>query len=335
MDEGTKAAARALVEACNATLERESRRSRRAWERIYLTHPQKEFEDPGAYQRLMQDESAKVRTHHDEAAKTLLSDLRALVPPAHDDAWDSFERRRHRRLYLGVSYRVGLAVDLVEISENQKIDGVPAVRAVLGAYEPGLDKLLLARLPAAIDWLEHSTEAQQKNDTAACERLFTALRDEDCALLHFQRDAARRLIEAAPAEQHGQLRDLLLTGRSPYIQTKPPVRMRAERILKSNRLTGATRETLARAARTFDERSRALDDRHLRVAEDAGCAQTYAQSQQADENLDMKAWYEESRQLQAELLAVLESVASDDDLDWADRQREPQRVPAPEDPAPP
>jgi hypothetical protein len=98
MDEAAAAGARSLVEACNTTLQRNARRASRMWEKLYLTHPREDFEDTEAFRETFQKESEKQRAAHDECAKTLLSDLRALVPEGRDAAWDSFERRRHRRL---------------------------------------------------------------------------------------------------------------------------------------------------------------------------------------------------------------------------------------------
>lgn len=320
LDEAAKASMRALVQACDESLQAQARRMQRRYERLYLTAPSREEADPVAYRQMYEKESKDQIAEHDRLSATLLNDLHAMVPTERGEAWASFERRRHRRMYLGGSSRTGVAVDLVGVAERHALADVPVVRDILDPYERSLDRLLLARVPVVKEAEEKMYEAQQRADGATAERVFNALRDADCAILHLQRDTTRKLLETVPKEKLGDMRDLLLTSRSPYIQTKPPVRLRAERVAKSKRVTGANLEALQQAIRTFDDRSRTLDEKGLTETEDRECNQTYAQAMQGDGGDAWRQWYEDSRKLQAELLTVLERVATDDDLDWADRQ---------------
>src|ERR1051325_1749215 len=82
---------------------------------------------------------------HDEASRALMGDLRAIMPKGADEAWASFERRRHRRIYLHQDGAIGVGVDLIEVARTEKVDSVAGVKDVLGPYELELDRLLLAR----------------------------------------------------------------------------------------------------------------------------------------------------------------------------------------------
>lgn len=301
------AAARSLVEGCTARLKRDAARMNRAMERAYLVNSS----DREALEALSKQEEAKRQAAHDLAAKELLADLRALLPDGSEEAWNTFERRRHRRFYLHQSGRSGVGVDLIEVARITKMYGRPEVRELLKPYELELDRLLLARLPLIVE----SERNWNNQDAAATERAYDALRDADCTILRLQRSTAQHLLALAPADVKGQLRDKLLTSRSEMIQTHPPIRARTERLLKSGRLDAKRHQQLLDAARTFDERSRAIDESHLTIAEDLDCSRSFAELNKQVDNSDMTKWYDESRKIQVELLNALERIATEDDLD--------------------
>ena len=58
-----------------------------------------------------------------------------------------------------------------------------------------------------------------------------------------------------------------------------------------------------------------MDNKHLTSTEDGEQLRTYAQSNTGEDGQDGQVWQEESRKLQADLLAVLERVATEEDLD--------------------
>jgi len=301
------AAARSLVEGCAARLKRDAARQNRTLERAYLVNST----NREALDALIKQEEAKRQASHDAASKELLADLRSLLPDGSEDAWNSFERRRHRRFYLHQSGRSGVGVDLIEVARVTKLYDRPEVRELLKPYELELDRLIMARLPLITD----SEKSWSEPDGTTSARAFDALRDADCTILKLQRATAQRLLALAPNDIKGTLRDKLLTSRSQMIQIHPPIRARAERLLKSNRLDPKRHQQLLDATRTFDERSRSIDESHLTLAEDQDCARSFADINKPQDNSDMTRWYEESRKIQVDLLDALEKIASEEDLD--------------------
>jgi hypothetical protein len=302
------AAARSLVEGCDARLRRDAKRMDRALERAYLLHGRDERE---AVDKVFEEERTKRQTSHDEASKEVLEDLKTLLPEGASEAWATFERRRHRRLFLYQSFRLGVRVDLIEVARVAKIIDDPAIRQVLTPYEVDLDRLLLARNPISVDW----DRAQSDQDGAQAERFYTALRDADCAILRLQRVTARRLLELATAEKRSQVQGLILRNRLLGVARESAVRTRAGLLLKSGRLDEPRRKTLLGAARSYDERSHALDDGYCTAAEDVECTRTYAEGLTRRDNSSGLKWFEESRKLDVELLKAIDSVATEEDLD--------------------
>jgi hypothetical protein len=304
------AAAKALVESCQATLQRDQRRMQRALERAWLTHKP---EENAAVQEISQKEMEKRTASHDEAERALLDDLKSILPKGSDEAWAAFERRRHRRLYLHQDWKTGVGVDLVEVAKTEKIDTIPAVREVLGAYEVELDRLLMARVPVIAVYEKKMEKAGEDKDAA--EKAYNEMRDVDCGILHFQRESGKKLMAAAPEEKRGALRDRLLTARSPGVQTKTRLLDAAEKLIKSGRLEEKKKKELQEAVRNFYDRSRALDEKNLTASEDRECGQTYAQSNNPEQDETMQTWVEDGRKLQADLLAAVDKAATDEDLD--------------------
>jgi hypothetical protein len=309
--EGTNAA-RSLVEGCEATLKRDNNRMQRAFEKAWMTHPQ---EDQQAIQEDTRKAMERRTSSYEAASKALMSDLRAIMPKDSGEAWTNFERRRHRRLYMHQTWRVGVAVDLIDLAHTERIDGTPQVHDVLASYELELDRLLMARMPIATEYEKQAEAVAPDRDNEGIEKSYNALRDADCAILHLQRSTAQKLLSAIPEDKRGPIRDKLLTARWAYVSTHTPLRDRAERLAKSGRLDRDKKATLDEGIRTFDEKSRAIDEKHLTTAEDAECTKTYQEALNAGEDQGDMAWVDESRKVQADLLAVVEKVATEDDLD--------------------
>jgi hypothetical protein len=305
-------AARALVEGCEATLNRDRHRMDRAVEKAWMTRTQ---EQQAEIQEEMNKAMERRTASYREASKVLMSDLRAIMPKDSDAAWAAFERRRHRRLYSHQTWRMGVAVDLIELAQTEKIDTTQEARDVLESYELDYDRLLMARVPLATEYERLAEKVTQNGDTGPIEKAYNDLRDADCAILRLQRATAQKLINTLPEDKRGGLRDKLLTARWANVATNTPLRSRAEKLVKSGRLEKDKRATLEEGIRAFDEKSRALDDKHLTSAEDAECTKTYQEALNAGGDQGDVAWYDESRKLQAELLAVVERVATEDDLD--------------------
>lgn len=313
LDESTGQAARALTESAASTIRREAGRMQRAVERAHTLHPRSERE---IIVKEINEARAAQEQSHQRATQSLLADLRALVPEGRrgEESWAAFERRRHRRLYLTQSARVGTGVDLVRIAEGERIENLAAVRELLDVYEVELDRLLVARHPVALD--EYTIEpAVERGDLAEAERLFNSLRDLDCAILRVQRTFAARLLDAAPVESRDKLRSKVLRERSFLGDYQDPLRHRAQRLVESGRLSGERLSKLAAAIRLFDQRDLAMDEAGLTEAEDRECTLTFAQSRSARDNTAALQRLEESRQLRAELLRVMESTATDEDFD--------------------
>src|ERR1051325_432417 len=137
VDAAGQGAAKALVEGCEALIKRDGRRMQRAVEKSYMTHPS---EEQAAIQEDVAKAMEKRTAAHEEASKSLLADLKAVMPAGSEAAWSAFERRRHRRLYLHQGWRMGVGMDLVEVAKEAKIDTLPDVGPVLAAYEVELDR---------------------------------------------------------------------------------------------------------------------------------------------------------------------------------------------------
>jgi hypothetical protein len=312
LGEPGKAAAKSLVEAYSATAARLARQVTREMERAQISVPWTEREK---IQELYRQASAARASALDAAGKSVLGDLRAMVPEEKLDAWFAFERRRHRRMYLPQSLRTGVRPDLVDIAERAQVDRLPDVREVLAPYELELDRLLLARYPVALEADEKLEEAMQAGNEAEAERIYNAVRDADCAVLQLQRSSGRRLIDATPAEKRVKVQGEILAGRMAFRNTHPPVRRDAEKLLKLGRLAPEARAVLQAALDRYIAQDYAIDDRYTTRQEDQECATSYAKSRERYDSSNGLEWMEMGRQAQAELLAVIDRVASQDDLD--------------------
>lgn len=312
LDAAATAAVKSLAESCLTGLRRDTRRYRFAVERAHVNHPREERD---TIRHEIDQAQANQKSSHEQASRAVLADLQALLPEGSADAWAAFERRRHRRLYLFQSPRVGACVDLIEIAAAAKVADLPTVKEALAPYEIDLDRLLLARFPIAIDHDQKFHAALERGDDAEAERLYTSLRDADCAIIRLQRSSSRKLLDATPAIARDRVLTLLIGARGMMGDHQDSIRTRAKRLIDSGRLDQQRLDSLRAAVASFDAKSRDADDRSLTAAEDAQCARTFAQSRgPMDQSAALRS-LEEDRQLRAALLAAIEKVATEQDLD--------------------
>jgi hypothetical protein len=316
MDADAAEAARSLVTSYAAATRRAALAMQRTVERNRLTHDMRERD---VLRVLWETADAERYATHGELSKSLIADLRSLVPAGADDAWNTFERARRRRMLLGTSARIGASADLIAVARAEQVPMTPEVRDLLAGYALELDRLLLARVPIAADSDRRLAALEEKGDTPGAETLFNAVLEADCAIIRLNRSTAARLVALTPPDNRGRLRDRLLTARWAYCRTETPLRRKVETLIQSGRLDGARRQQLEEAARRFDEQSRAVDERNLTRAEETECGTPYARvhdndAMNANREADY-AWYEAGRKLELELLDALDSVATPDDLD--------------------
>lgn len=316
MDEASGAAATSLVEAALRALRRDTVRKNRAVERAHTMNPR---EDREVIQRLIREAVEAHARAHTETSSALLRDMESLIgsDAPQREAWKAFERRRHRRLYLSQSVRVGASVDLVHIAERLKVDDRREVQEVLLPYEVELGRLLLSRHPLALEFEEKFDALVQAGDERGASRLFVSLRDQDCAIISLQRATAKRFLDAVPPELFGEATDLIHRARANMGDQTDRVRARAQRLIDSGRLSTENLVRLREAVRTFDDRSRALTAEYLTETEDSQCRQTFEQSQSRPDFTSARRWLESDRQIRASLLAALDNVATDDDWEFS------------------
>lgn len=313
--------AKALVTSMQEAFERETRRMRRENERMSVTHdPTDQAGLAEAYARV----GAKWEENRAQTTKTFLSDLRALLPDGSDEAWASFERRRHRRQMLHQNWwSGGTDIDLVDFAERNKFDGFPGVAEVLAAYEVELDRALVAREPLDQKYAGLSMQPPDAAAPSDAAKQYTAMRDANCAVMRVEREFWHKLLAALPEDKRGAARDLRLAAEPSYYSFSSTVRQRATKLVASGRLDAERRAKLEAAAKTFDERTRALNEKNIELRADSWCAMSYEQTQAGE--VDGEAWQkwgEDGRKLQVELLRAIDAVATEDDLDFVDKQIE-------------
>jgi hypothetical protein len=321
-----KTAATALVRGTNSVLERLRARYQRKWERASLEPVPAGKTQMGLYYEQVQE---RLREHRAVCA-SLLSDLHALVPQDREDAWQSFDRRRRRRVCLNATTRDGIAMDLVQIAETLKVDADPAVRAALAGYEVELDSLLRQRLAAFPSSLRDLTEPKEGAEEDENQKAFGPVRDIDCAILRVQRAGAERLEKALPENRRAELRSLVMRARgAAWAHTR--TRQRAGKLLSDGQLAPPERAVLAAAVERYDRGVHEGSDAALAKMEDRECAATYEEAQKGFWDApERRECAERTAKLDLQLWEAVSRVATEDMLDAIDLELEKAGQASPE-----
>jgi hypothetical protein len=305
------AAAMGLVKGANAVMERVGARMDRSLERQTL---EKGGLDGAAYYA----RAAERLRQHRATGAALLADLRQLVPADKGSAWQSFERRRRRRMYLPVTERRGVNVDLVTVAESAKLADQPGVREALGAYEPELDRLLTQRMEALPEFIKDSAEPPEDGGEAERLKMFQPLRDSDCAILHLQRATAEKIVKALPPERAAEFDAAYARARARFVRTTR-TRDRAERLLEGDRLGAGARETLKVAVQRYDTKLAETCGQLMTALEDLDCAASREEFDRGTwRSPERKQLMDASRTLELDLYNAVEQAASAEELDAID-----------------
>jgi hypothetical protein len=301
-------AAMGLVKGANAVMERVGSRMDRSLERETL---EKGGLDGAAYY----SRAAERLREHRTIGATLLTDLRQLVPADKEEVWRGFERRRHRRMYLPVTERRGVNVDLISIAESLKLASEPRLREVLGGYEAELDRLLLQRMEVLPAFIRDGAEPPADGGDAERQKMFLPLRDVDCAILTLQRSTAEKISKALPPETSEEFAAAYARSRAMFVRTTR-ARDRAEKLLQGERLQARAREMLRQSVRRYDLTLAATCGPQMMALEDLDCAATAEEFGRGTwRSPERKRLMDAARALELELYNAVERAASPEELD--------------------
>lgn len=228
----------------------------------------RETQDRSAFES-MRGDMEKSREKRDNAASALMGDVKVLLTADQQGKWAKVERAQRRDQSLSRGRLAGEAVDLSRLVEDLKLDSGAAkgVAPILDRYETELDREMAARNTVIDKSMQEGMEAFRNRDVEKAQELFDKARDASVKVRDINRNFARQVGDALPADRKGEFEQAFKRASFPEVYRPTLASRRFEGAEKLADLTSDQRASIAELRTRFERDLASTNDKLAQAIE--------------------------------------------------------------------